>query len=56
MNVSQPEMVVAILGELNRQNPGCLCSRELFAVICRAADQITQQARETAPAPTDEAA
>lgn len=53
---SQPELVCAILGELDRQNPGRFCSTELFDLICRAADQITQMARESAPDTTDEAA
>jgi len=56
MNTSQPEMVVAILRELDRQTPGCPCSIDLFAMICQSAEQITRQARKTAPTPTDEAA
>lgn len=38
--INQPDMVVAILSELDRQQPGILCNPALFALICRAADEI----------------
>lgn len=50
--INQPEMVCAILGELDRQRPGILCNPPLFALICRAADEIVAAANAN-PAPAD---
>lgn len=50
--INQPDMVCAILGELERQQPGISCNPELFALICQAADKIVAAANANpAPAP-----
>ena len=49
MNANQPDMVVAILRELDRQEPGILCNPALFALICRAADEIVAATRAANP-------
>jgi hypothetical protein len=51
IGTNQPDLVVAILAELDRQQPGILCNPPLFALICRAADEIVAAARQAEVGP-----
>ena len=50
IGTNQPDLVVAILRELDRQQPGRVCGEHLFSLICRAADEIVASANAK-PAP-----
>lgn len=55
IGTNQPDLVVAILRELDRQQPGRVCGEHLFSLICRAADEIVRAANaKPAPAPVDD--
>lgn len=47
-SISQIELVVAILREIDRQNPGCTGTQSIYHAITQAADQIVSAIREAA--------
>lgn len=51
--LSQTSLVCAILGELDRQNPGVLINQAAMNAIIQAADEIVAAARQGLSLPKD---
>ena len=52
--LSQPQLVCAILSELDRQNPGVLINQAAMNAIIQAADEIVAAARQRLLLPKDQ--